>query len=225
MLRKDEQAALERRLSGQDTGKKNLEKGGIQENLDQIKQDIKSTSKPPKLQINQSSAQSSGYENQRNSKQHLGELIRPSLVERNQSVQKQSTMEVTPGVSKKNRKDTESDKKKVESPETPNKRIKKATLKVVEKQLKKQDAPEVAAIAAQPVLVEEEKVKEGGMIDEDDEESQVICTKTKIKESKQNLKRKKKTHHLERQQQKEDAEMKESEQVKEPEESDRNQER
>lgn len=42
-------------------------------------------------------------------------------------------MEVTPGVSKKNRKDTESDKKKVESPETPNKRIKKATLKVVEK--------------------------------------------------------------------------------------------
>lgn len=50
--------------------------------------------------------------------------------------------------------------------------------------MKKQDAPEVAAIAAQPVLVEEEKVKEGGMIDEDDEESQVICTKTKIKESK-----------------------------------------
>ena len=65
----------------------------------------------------------------------------------------------------------EIDKKKKDSPVSENKRIKKATLKVVERSKKKEEEQENGNTSTLPASVEEEKGKdEEDMGDEDDEE-------------------------------------------------------
>ena len=178
---------------------------------DSVRQDTKSASKPPKLQLNLLSAQSSGQETQKlvkqDPKQALSETVKLGGSEKNQQSQKQALIESPLTVSKQNKKQQEIDKKKKDSPGSENKRIKKATLKVVERSKKKDEEQENGNASTLPASVEEEKGKdEEDMGDEDDEECQVICTKTKGKENRQQLKRKKKTHQLEKVMQKKDIE-------------------
>jgi hypothetical protein len=66
-------------------------------------------------------------------------------------------LETPPIISKKSRREAGIDKKKIESPEPPNKRVKKATLKVVEKSLKKQQDTEKVVNPVTQTLVEEIK--------------------------------------------------------------------
>ena len=80
-------------------------------------------------------------------------------------------LESANAVSKQNKK-PEIIKKKKDSPVSESKRVKKATLKVVERAKKKYEEPEIGNISTLPASAEEEKVKEEEeMGDEDDEES------------------------------------------------------